>query len=260
MCREKIREPPTVQRYDRGKMPKSGPKAQPTPSKGPAPTPKEDPRRLRTRQAILQAAQLAFGTQHPAHVGLDEVLRAAGVSKQTFYNHFEDKNALTQELLRVARATLDAIVQSTNADETDPARRLANAIAVYAAQTLANRPLVQSVAALPLFDLAPNSETNLPVVADIRAGLAQKRLAVCSVDVGLTFITGTTHALVSRLLIETHPQMAVPISTQTITLLLRACGLPPIEAELLSSDAVERVVQPAVAQALQNEALSANKD
>lgn len=184
--------------------------------------------------------------QPPADLGLEDILRGAGVSKQTFYNHFEDKNALVSELLRGARSTLAGIVKTANAEEDDPAQRVANGMAVYAAQTLVNRPLMQSAAALPVFDLAPNSPSNQAVVADLQAGLSRKRLAICSVDAGLSFLTGTTHALIHRLLLEPYPQMATPLCTQFITLLLRAFGLPHIEAELLASDAVERLVRPAV--------------
>lgn len=53
-----------------------------------------------TRQRLLDAAFELF-SMHGFHaVGLDRVLADAGVSKQTFYNHFESRDHLILEVIR----------------------------------------------------------------------------------------------------------------------------------------------------------------
>ena len=202
-----------------------------------------DPRRRRTRDAIIRAGEELFGKHHPEGVSTDELIRLANVSKQSFYNHFVDKDALAREILHIARADLDGHVDEANRDEKDPARRLATALCVYARQAMRNPSQGRLIARLPLEDLAADSETNSHVVADVRAGLAQKRLAVFTLDTGLTFITGTGQALISRVLMDRQPVVVLSSSQQLVTLVLRAFGLPPIEAELIASEAADRILR-----------------
>ncbi len=58
------------------------------------------------REAILEAALEEFVTAGYAATRLDDVARRAGVAKGTIYLHFEDKEALFQELIRTALVPL----------------------------------------------------------------------------------------------------------------------------------------------------------
>ncbi len=64
-------------------------------------TPSDDPRaraartkRDRTRRALLDAADSAFGSRGWARTRMEDVAQAAGVSAATAYNHFPTKHAL----------------------------------------------------------------------------------------------------------------------------------------------------------------------
>jgi TetR/AcrR family transcriptional regulator, mexJK operon transcriptional repressor len=52
------------------------------------------------RQAIIDAAQRVFLAQGYAGASVDAIAAAAGVSKQTIYNHFGDKEALLRAVVR----------------------------------------------------------------------------------------------------------------------------------------------------------------
>jgi AcrR family transcriptional regulator len=52
-----------------------------------------------TRQILIDAAYELFGRQGFHTVGLDRILSDAGVSKQTFYNHFQSKDDLILAVL-----------------------------------------------------------------------------------------------------------------------------------------------------------------
>lgn len=52
-----------------------------------------------TRHILIDAAYELFGRQGFHTVGLDRILADAGVSKQTFYNHFESKDDLILAVL-----------------------------------------------------------------------------------------------------------------------------------------------------------------
>jgi AcrR family transcriptional regulator len=67
----------------------------------PATPPQEDPRaraartkRDRTRRALLDAADSAFGSRGWARTRIEDIAQSAGVSAATAYNHFPTKHAL----------------------------------------------------------------------------------------------------------------------------------------------------------------------
>ncbi|WP_410585918.1 TetR/AcrR family transcriptional regulator [Amycolatopsis sp. lyj-23] len=82
---------------------------------------------LAKRRAILDAAIVVFVREGYTRAGVDVIASEAGLSKQTIYNHFGDKERLflatVEETLKPLSAEVDAIVNATlrqNADiETD---------------------------------------------------------------------------------------------------------------------------------------------
>lgn len=206
-------------------------------------SPRTDPRWIRTRQAIIEAGEILFGIHPPDGVSVDELIRMARISKQSFYNHFPDKDALARELLRMARSELDRLVTEANADEKDPARRLATGLAVYTFQALEKPHQGQLVGRLMLFDTSAESETNSPVVADVTAGLQQGRLAVFTPETGVGFLLSAGEGLVRRVLDNPEREAAATYCQQYGTLVLRAFGLSPLEAEMIAAEATDRIIR-----------------
>jgi AcrR family transcriptional regulator len=58
-----------------------------------------------TRDKLLQAATELFARNGFHAIGLDAIIDAVGVSKQTFYNHFESRDALVLATLEMRRQT-----------------------------------------------------------------------------------------------------------------------------------------------------------
>src|SRR5215467_4416620 len=75
-------------------------------------------RSARKRRAILEAAGAAFLEHGYRGTSMDAVAAAAGVSKQTVYQHFGDKQRLFRELI-------EATVQAASDPVYDEVRRLA---------------------------------------------------------------------------------------------------------------------------------------
>lgn len=53
-----------------------------------------------TRQKLIRSAYELFYRQGFHAVGLDQVIRGAGVTKSTFYNHFDSKETLILEVMK----------------------------------------------------------------------------------------------------------------------------------------------------------------
>src|SRR3954452_9970711 len=70
-------------------------------------------RSARKRRAILEAATAAFLRNGYLGTSMDEIAAAAGVSKQTVYKHFADKERLFQEIVTT---TVDAASDPVQAE------------------------------------------------------------------------------------------------------------------------------------------------
>ena len=83
------------------------------------------------RQRILDAAWPLLTTHGIQHASVDDIIAAAGVAKQTLYNHFPDKSDLVRAALEHGDAQLRrAVVEQTIADA--PADRLVTVFGVVA--------------------------------------------------------------------------------------------------------------------------------
>lgn len=69
-------------------------------------------RSARKRQDILDAAAEVFLTQTYLGATMDQVAARAGVSKQTVYKHFKDKESLFTEIITAAGTGIDEMVRS----------------------------------------------------------------------------------------------------------------------------------------------------
>lgn len=89
--------------------------------------------RVSTRDRIIQAADESFYRDGFHAVGLDRILRDAGVTKTTFYNHFESKEQLVLETLRMHdrfwRNTFIRILEEKGG--TDPREQLRALVEVF---------------------------------------------------------------------------------------------------------------------------------
>ncbi len=89
--------------------------------------------RVSTRDRIIQAADDSFYRDGFHAVGLDRILKEAGVTKTTFYNHFESKEQLVLETLRMHdrfwRDTFVKLLEENGGD--DPREQLRSLVEVF---------------------------------------------------------------------------------------------------------------------------------
>ncbi len=202
-----------------------------------------DPRRIRTHEAIVRAGLELFAENIPEGVSIDELVRAAGVSKQSFYNHFSDRDDLARHILQLTRTEIDASVQEAYRDVADPALRVAVGICVYVRHALDHPQQAWIGVRLSSQAVAAESEFNPMLAEDVRTGLAKGRLACFTPETGIAFVVGVSVALLWRVLLDGGEGAALVVTPQFVTMLLRGFGLPPIEAETIASQAVERILR-----------------
>lgn len=75
-----------------------------------------DPRAVRSRKALLEAARTLFLREGYAAATMEEIAELAGLTKRTVYNHFADKEALFTEVVREVIAYAEAFARELRRD------------------------------------------------------------------------------------------------------------------------------------------------
>ena len=202
-----------------------------------------DSRRVRTRAALIQAGQALFSERSIDGVSIDDIVAAAKVSKGSFYNHFDDKNALAREIIAGTRAEAERLIATANVDIADPAQRTARALCVYARVAVEDPERGRLIARLVTQELSPESPVNQGAVLDVAAGLAEARFSIPTVEAGVLYILGIAQVLIARVLLEPSHAGAISITQQLISLKLRGLGLAAIEADRIAARAADEILR-----------------
>lgn len=191
-----------------------------------------DPRWQRTRRALLDGGRRVMARKGVDSATVLEIVREAGVSQPSFYNHFESKDALVDAIAADFFET-DAVFKSrVFAKLDDPAE----AIAVNARHTLhvairdpivawvlvragAGRDLLRSGARDELVDM-------------IARGVEAGRFAELDARIAALAIRGAAFPVLQDILQKTAP---ADVDVQFAAMLLRMLGLPPAEATEIAS-------------------------
>ena len=189
---------------------------------------KADKRWARTRERLLQGGRKAFARNGVEGTSVLEIVRAAGVSQPSFYNHFASKDELAQEIAADFFRRDRLIKQDIFDRIEDPAE----AIAINIYQTLsiaAKDPIIAWVLirSESLRDLVISSDKD-PLVRMINTGQRQGRFVVADAHTTALTIRGAALGIVQALLNDTAGKQAVQ---HFQALVLRMLGLDPEESE-----------------------------
>jgi AcrR family transcriptional regulator len=188
-------------------------------------------RRAQTRERLLDAAEGVVAEKGFDAASIEEFVRAAGVSRGTFYNYFPTATDLLSALNRRVASHLDAVLAEVARQRRDPASLLARSLHTVLAAYLADP--VRGWVALQL------ASSRAP-----RVGAFEDRFALLyneGVRVGQFRTIQMTSAwtlafgamrMIQRDLVSGEAQ---PVhSVEVIALILTAFGLPYDEAERIS--------------------------
>lgn len=199
-------------------------------------------RREKTRGALLQAGLALLARRPIDAIAIDEIVRAAQVSKGSFFNHFEDKEAFGRAVAALVRAELEARVAETNRDVADPARRVARAVCLYIRYAISD-PTRASVLARGGPALSkPGAALNQGVLADVSDGLLGGRFSVPTAEAGVLFVLGVAQMAMARVLDESSATVGAALGQQLCALMLRGLGVPEDEAQRIAAQAVHEIV------------------
>jgi AcrR family transcriptional regulator len=186
------------------------------------PTDKADARWARTRQRLLEGGREAFAKSGVESTTVLEIVRAAGVSQPSFYNHFATKDELAREIAADFFRNDKRAKQAVFDEVEDPAE----AIAINIHHTLAiatNDPVIAAtlIKSETLRELVISSSAD-PLVDMIKAGMRKGRFDVASPHTLALVIRGAALALLHDILSGTADSNASGCFQE---LVLRMLGL-----------------------------------
>lgn len=192
-------------------------------------------RRARTRGQIIGTAMAVFAEKGPDAPVIDDFIRAAGVARGTFYNHF----ASTQELLAAVTSTLeDNVMRSTLSaigQIEDPALRFATGVRLWLRWAQSDEVgcgfVVRSRFRGPLVEQQ--------LATDLKDGLEAGKFTFASVETARDLVVGTIleamHRMMTSKVADTYVDRVAGLILQGVGVnrrrieRLMATPLPPLE-------------------------------
>jgi AcrR family transcriptional regulator len=161
---------------------------------------KADARWARTRQRLLDGGREAFAAKGVEATSVLEIVRAAGVSQPSFYNHFASKDELAREIaaefFRADRLAKQAVFAAVD----DPAEAIA--VNVYQTLSIATQDPVIAwtlIKSETLRNLVISSNAD-PLAEMISAGITAGRFAATDPHVVALAIRGGAFAVLQDML------------------------------------------------------------
>lgn len=207
-----------------------------------ATTARTDPRRDRTRDALLQAGRTLFARRDVDGVSVDEIVDAAAVAKGSFYNHFADKDAFAREIASAARREVELLVNQANAGIDDPALGMARALCVFTRFAMEHRESARTLWRLNTGATMVDAPINRDLTDVVRQGIERGVFKHVDVESGVLLVMGIIVITLRHLFedrIQTQPRK---IARDMAAGLLRSLGIPATRAETLASDAARAVL------------------
>ena len=158
--------------------------------------------RLRTREAILNAATELLAVKPIEAISINELVALAGVAKGSFYNHFPDKDSLANLASTHIRKQYQRKIMALNAGITDPASQIVRGICSFIQTSIENPRLAAVLLRGDDWITAGNHPLNEYIQHSIEAGINQKIFLERTRHHGIILILGTSRISIMRLLTD----------------------------------------------------------
>jgi AcrR family transcriptional regulator len=192
-------------------------------------------RRERMRRRLFASALQLVAEHGPANVSIDDVIRAAEVSRGTFYKYFDAPDALfgqlavevTNEIIRMAEPAVQEI--------EDPAERVATGMRLVIDMAMAIRPVAGFIVRLGWPEVRVGPVLLKFVQRDLEEGMRLRKFAEMPMRLALNIVSltvlGTVHAMLA-------PRPGRDFAAQAVMSALRALGVDARKARRIATKAV----------------------
>lgn len=179
-------------------------------------------RRERTRQALLIAAARVVAARGAESATIDDFIKAAGVARGTFYNHFETRDEIVADLWQhLGDGPLRAFAVAHAADP-DPAYRLTTGLRMTIGKAAGDPVWGWLIYRIGTGDTPMSADMRSHSMFDLKAGLASGRFTADDVETAGDYFLGAAMLGVKAVLTAARPD---DYAEQCAVLVLRGLGL-----------------------------------
>ncbi len=192
-----------------------------------------DPRRARTREALIAAGRRLTAAGRTA-VSIQEITDEAGVGFGSFYNHFDSKDELFAEAVASALDAWGALRDVAVAGIDDPAEVFALSFRMIGRAQPHVPVLVKTVLHRGMSVLTTDRGIRPRALADLQAGIGSGRFTASSAETALMMTGGALLGLMQQL--DADPELdAAAVADEYAVRVLLMLGIESGEATRLAA-------------------------
>lgn len=195
-------------------------------------------RRERTRAKLLAAAAQVLAEHGEQKATIDDFIQAAGVARGTFYNYYQTRGEILEDLWAEVGRNPFVSIQKACASIKDPAERLVTKTRLILKTAQDNSTWGWVVFALSLDITTVNADLLAFPRPDLEAGLRKGRFKFEDIHAAKDLVVGACRTALHAQLIEERSE---EYPRALATLMLRSLGVSATEAHALCSRPLPRV-------------------
>lgn len=185
-------------------------------------------RREQTRGRLIDAAKTLFAKQGVERTRINEITELADVGFGSFYNHFENKDAIINAVLGETAAAHAAAIVTATAEVEDPAEVISVAHRHFVRLAIADPQLAALAVELVFSNQAVVDSLRPFAREDLQRAVKAGRLDIPDVEVALHATGGALQGTIRGVL---EGDLGADADVAHAALVLRMLGLPPTEAD-----------------------------
>lgn len=185
-------------------------------------------RRARTRKAILDAAFRLLGTENGLATRIEEIIKAANISRGTFYNYFTSIEELFAALSYELNHDFNDSVLSIVSQMPEASERVGAAVRYYLARAEQDPRWGWAMVNISAFGVIFGELTYRQALTTVEEGIASNEFELTGPISGRDMLLGTTLAAM-RTMLTGPPSKTFPVSVARH--ILRGMGVPKDRTE-----------------------------
>lgn len=210
-------------------------------------------RNIQIRSSLIDAGLDLFSRQPVDAVPIDEIVKRAGVSKGSFFNHFTDKERFAEEIATLIRLDVENMVSAVNSCVTDPLQRLVGGMRVAVEFALREPEKAQIISTQFKTTTARNHPLNAGLNADILACIEKGLIPEDTADSAVLFWAGQCSALMLNI---TDTQLSLQQSSDRMRdimfMSLRGVGIEQSTARSIAQESSVALINSFTPQKIQS--------
>lgn len=183
------------------------------------------------RRRLFASALELVAERGPANFSIDDVIRAADVSRGTFYKYFDSPDALLSELALEVTNEIILMAEPVVLGIKDPAERVATGMRLVIRLASSNRQVAAFIVRLGWPEVRVGPVLLEFVQRDLEEGMRKRKFIDLPIQLGLNIATMTVLGAIHAML---TPRTRRDFGDQAVASALRALGVPAKEAQKIA--------------------------